>query len=219
MDSLNYKGSNEKLSAVGKEFLADLYSSSVGDNTYFRIFIDGNSYAVVSNPYGTKVSGDNYYAAWILKGGKYVKSPTLGYMAGSYFLTLPYAKADVKTATGTTTKVSSNATSTKHLDWQLMGKVRVVYDIKSSRSHGEDDVIYDEETAFLYSTFDGEKTKYKITIPKYGSQFDVYENGCYNGAEVQWDSHGKHIRYLPSISEMFTHRAGSYYLNVDAVRH
>lgn len=77
MDSLNYGGA-EKLSAVGKEFLADLYSSRVGDNTYFRILIDGNSYAVVSNPYGTKVSSDNYYAAWILKGGKYVKSPTLG---------------------------------------------------------------------------------------------------------------------------------------------
>ena len=70
----------------------------------------------------------------------------------------------------------------------------------------------------LYAAFDGDNMKYKITIPRTGGQYDVHENGSYTGAKIQWDSHGKHIRYLPSLSQMFTHRAGSYYLNVDAVR-
>ncbi len=222
MDSLYYQGV-KRLSAVGRELSADLYSSKVGDNTYFRITIEGDCYAVVSNPYGSGVSSEYYYAAWILKNGQYVRKPDLAYMAGPYFLTLPYAKTDDRKNTNTTNNVSSSSTpvssNTKQVDWQLMGKVRVVSDMRTTRSHGEEDVIYDEETAFLYSTFDGEKTKYKITIPKYGSQYDVYENGSYNGAEVHWDSHGKHIRYLPSLSQMFTHYAGSYYLNVDAVRH
>lgn len=220
MDSLYYQGV-KRLSAVGKELSADLYSSKVGDNTYFRITIEGDSYAVVSNPYGSGVSSEYYYAAWILKNGQYVRKPDLAYMAGPYFLTLPYAKTDDRKNANTTNNFSSNSTTTattiKQVDWQLMGKVRVVSAQRTTRSHGED-VIYDEETAFLYGAFDGDKMKYKITIPKYGSQYDVYENGNYNAAKVQWDSHGKHIRYLPSLSEQFTHYAGSYYLNVDAVR-
>lgn len=224
MDSLYYDYIGAKrLSAVGYEYTADLYSSIIGENTYFKIYIDGNYYAVLSNPYGHSVSSEYYYAAWIKKEGKYVKIPTLAYKAGSYFLALPFAKTDDKRNSNATTNVSSNSTqassTTKQVDWQLMGKVRVVSGMRTTRSHGEEDVIYDEETAFLYSAFDGEKTKYKITIPKYGSQYDVYENGSYNGAEVHWDSHGRHIRYLPSLSQMFTHYAGSYYLNIDAVRH
>ena len=222
MDSLYYNGT-KRLSAVGKEYTADLFSSRMGDNTYFKIYIDDDCYAVLSNPFGSKVSSEYYYAAWIKKDGKYVSVPTLAYKAGSYFLALPFAQTDDRANTNTTASISSSSTTTaittKQVDWQLMGKVRVVSDMRTTRSHGEEDVIYDEETAFLYSAFDGEKTKYKITIPKYGSQYDVYENGSYNGAEVHWDSHGKHIRYLPSLSQMFTHYAGSYYLNVDAVRH
>ena len=223
MDSLYYQG-EKKLSAVGRELSADLYSSKVGDNTYFRITIEGDSYAVVSNPYGSsKVSSEKYYAAWILKNGQYIRIPDLPYLAGSYFLTLPYAKQDERKITNTTANISSNstttATTTRQVDWQLMGKVRVVSGMRTERSGGEEDVIYDEETAFLYSAFDGEKTKYKITVPKYGSQYDVHENSSYNGAKVLWDSHGRYVQYLPSLSEMFTHFAGSYYLNIDAVRH
>lgn len=222
LDSLYYDGT-KRLSAVGKEYPADLYSSIIGENTYFKILTDGDFYAVISNPHGSRVASEFYYAAWIFKNGQYVRTPDLSYMAGPYFLTLPYAKTDDRTVANTTASVSSNSTTTttttRQVDWQLMGKVRVVSGMRTTRSHGEEDVIYEEETAFLYSAFDGEKTKYKITIPKYGSQYDVYENGSYNGAEVHWDSHGKHIRYLPSLSQMFTHYAGSYYLNVDAVRH
>lgn len=221
MDSLSYHNDKTRLSAVGTEFKADLYSSRIGDNTYFQIVIDGDRYAVVSNPYGRRVSSEDYYAAWLWKDGKYVSIPQLDFMAGTYFLALPYSKTDEKkvpnTTNNNTTSSSSTTTSNKQIDWQLMGKVRVVYDMRTTRSGGEDDVIYDDETAFLYSAFDGEKTKYKITIPKYGSQYDVYENGSYNGAKVQWDRHGKRIWHLPSLSEMYTHRAGQYYFNVDAV--
>ena len=220
MDSLYYQGV-KKLSAVGRELSADLYSSKVGDNTYFRITIEGDSYAVVSNPYGSRVSSENYYYAWILKDGQYMRTPELVYMAGSYFLTLPYAQDDRRNA-NTTANVASNSTSasstTKQVNWQPLGKVRVVSGMRTTRSHGEEDVIYDEETGLLFAAFDGDNMKYKITIPRTGGQYDVHENGSYNGAKIQWDSHGKHIRYLPSLSQMFTHRAGSYYLNVDAVR-
>ena len=221
MDSLYYQGV-KKLSAVGRELSADLYSTKVGDNTYFRITIERDSYAVVSNPYGSKVSSEYYYAAWLLKNGQYVRTPELAYMAGSYFLTLPYAKTDDRRNANTTANIASNSTpassTTKQVNWQPLGKVRVVSDMRTVRSHGEDDVIYDEETGFLYAAFDGDNMKYKITIPRTGAQYDVHENGSYNGAKIQWDSHGRHIRYLPSLSQMFTHRAGSYYLNVDAVR-
>ena len=219
MDSLSYND-RTRLSAVGTEFKADLYSSRIGDNTYFQIIIDGDRYAVVSNPHGRKVSSEDYYAAWLWKDGKYVPIPQLDYMAGAYFLALPYSKTEEKKVPSTninTTNSSSTMSSNKQIDWQLMGKVRAVYDMRTTRSGGEDDVVYDEEIAFLYSAFDGEKMKYKITIPKYGSQYDVYENGSYNGAKVQWDRHGKRVWYLPSLSEMYTHRAGQYYFNVDAV--
>lgn len=221
MDSLYYQRV-KRLSAVGRELSADLYSSKVGDDTYFRITIEGDSYAVVSNPYGSRVSSEYYYDAWILKKGQYVKKPDLAYMAGPYFLTLPYAKTDDRRNTNMTNNVSSSSTpvssTTRQIEWQLMGKVRVVSDMRIT-GYNEQEVIYEEETAFLYSAFDGEKTKYKITIPKYGSQYDVYKNGSYNGEKVQWDSHGKRIRHLPSLSQMFTHYAGNYYLNIDAVVH
>lgn len=221
MDSLYYNGT-KRLSAVGSEYTADLYSSIIGENTYFKIYIDGNYYAVLSNPYGHSVSSEYYYAAWIKKGGQYVKIPTLDYKAGAYFLALPFAKVDDKRNYNATSNVSPNSTpassTTKHVDWQLMGKVRIVSAQRTTRSHGEEDVIYDEELAFLYGAFDGDKMKYKITIPRTGGQYDVHENGSYTGAKIQWDTHGRHIRYLPSLSEQFTHYAGSYYLNVDAVR-
>lgn len=218
MDSLHYQG-DKRPSAVGRELPADLYSTKVGDNTYFRIAIDGDSYAVVSNPYGSRVFADYYYAAWILKNGKYERTPDLTYMAGSYFLTLPYAQKDDQKIANKTASSTTTATTTRQVDWQLIGKVNVVSGMRRTRSHGEEDVIYEEETAFLYSSFDGEKLKYKITIPKYGTQLDVHKNDNYSGAQVHWDTHRKHISYLPSLSEQFTHYAGSYYLNVDAVRY
>ena len=149
MDSLYYHG--VKLSsAVGRELSAELYSSKVGDNIYFRISIEGDIHAVVSNPYGTRVSSDNYYYAWILKNGQYVRTPDLAYMAGSYFLTLPYAKTDDKRNANTTANVPSNSTpassTSKQVNWQPLGKVRVVSDMRTTRSHGEEDVIYDEDS-------------------------------------------------------------------------
>ena len=225
IDSLTYRDEVKRLSAIGTEYTADLYSIRVGENTYFKIKIDGETYAVVSNPYGKRVSFDDYYCAWLWKNGKYVSMPDFTRMAGVYFLELPYSKSDetkkIETSFGTKDNVTSYNSSTnatnKQIDWQLLGKVKVYNGIRTRRYSGEDDVVYDEEIAFLYSFFDGDTMNYKISIPKYGQQYDVYKNYSYNGAEVQWDRHGKRVWLLPSLSEMYTHSAGGYYFNIDDV--
>lgn len=221
MDSLSYRGKKE-LSAVGKEYMASLFSSKIGENIFFKLKIDGESYAVVSNPYGNRVSYNDYYAAWILKEGNYLSPPKLTHMAGTYLLTMPYSVSNSNTSSYSSHNESQSNSSIvqneKQTDWQLMGKVYAVYNIRTTRSGGEDDVIYDEDIVFLYSSFDGNNIKYKITVPKYESQYEVYNNSSYNGSKVQWDRHGKRVWSIPSLSEMFTHRAGKYYFNVDEVK-
>ena len=86
------------------------------------------------------------------------------------------------------------------------------------RTGGEDDVVYEKETAFLLSAFDGDKLKYKLSVPRNGAQYDVYTNGSYNGAKIRWDNHGKHVWSIPSLGQMYTHRAGGYYFNVGDVK-
>lgn len=50
-DTLNYKGMGKELSAIGTELSADLYITKIDNTSYFNIVIDGQSYAVISNPY------------------------------------------------------------------------------------------------------------------------------------------------------------------------
>ena len=221
---MSYSDDKKRDTAVGTEFMADLYSAQVGNNTFFKIKINDEFYSVIDNPYGNRVSSNSYYSATIQKDGIYNKyMPTLTHMAGPYFLVLPTMNSTAQNKNQTNSSVKTTPKDTKQekqqvvVNWELMGKVNAVYNIRRTRSGGEDDYINEEEKAFLYSAFDGKEIKYKITIPKTGEQYEVYKNGSYSGAKVQWDRHGKHIWHMPSLSEMYTHRAGSYYFNVDSV--
>ena len=224
---VSYNDDKKRDTAVGTEFMADLYSAQVGNNTFFKIKINDEFYSVIDNPYGNRVSSNSYYSATILKDGIYNNYiPKLTHMAGPYFLALPSMNSTAQNNNQTNQNNSSGNTKNKEtkqekqqvvVNWELMGKVNAVYNIRRTRSGGEDDYINEEEKAFLYSAFDGKEIKYKIAIPKTGEQYEVYKNGSYNGAKVQWDRHGKRIWHIPSLSEMYTHRAGSYYFNVDSV--
>lgn len=224
-DSLNYKGIGKRFSAIGTEISGDLYITRLDNTSYFNIVIDGQSYAVISNPYNRKVSSKEYYMEWLYKDGEYVPTPDLTHMAGGlYFLQLPYAAKNNESISPNTTSMSlansipSSNKSEKHLDWQVMGRVQAVSDIYTRRYGGEDDVVYEKETAFLLSAFDGDKLKYKLSVSRNGAQYDVYSNGSYNGAKIRWDTHGKHVWSIPSLSQMYTHRAGGYYFNVGDVK-
>lgn len=103
-------------------------------------------------------------------------------------------------------------------NWQLLGKVTVYYgSIKKYHSHGEDSYSMSSETAFLYSSFDGNKMNYKIFVSADDKSYEVKLNSSYTGAKIEWNRNGKYITYLPSLSEMYPHRAGPYYFNVDYV--
>lgn len=93
-DSLYYTNEkNKRLTAVGTEFEADLYASKLGNNTFFKILINGESYAVVSRAKGDGfIPYNTYYRSCILKNGKYVSVPTLTHKAGQYFLNIPYSE-------------------------------------------------------------------------------------------------------------------------------
>ena len=101
-------------------------------------------------------------------------------------------------------------------NWKLLGKVQAYYgSLTKYRSQGEDSYSSSSETAFLYSSFDGEKMKYKIFVSVDDRSYDVLINPSYTGAKVQWNRNSKYITYLPSLSEMYPQKAGPYYLNVD----
>lgn len=102
-------------------------------------------------------------------------------------------------------------------NWQLLGKVDAVYGMKIHRV-GEDDYTFESKKAFLYSAFDGERMVYKIFIPIDEVSYTVTKNYSYTGAKVRWSSSGRTILSAPSYKEMFTHKAGPYYLNVENVR-
>ena len=103
-------------------------------------------------------------------------------------------------------------------NWQLLGKVEAYYGgIKTYSDHKEDSYNISSETAFLYTSFDGEKMIYKIFVSSDDKSYDVKLNPQYTGAKVQWNRNGTRITYLPSLSEMYTHKAGPYYLNVTHV--
>lgn len=220
MDTLTY-GAQKKYSAVGTEYMAGLYSSRVGNDTYFRITINGETYAVTSNPYNGKVTSEQYYAHWLLKEGSYQKISSIHYKAGPYFLDLPYGKPTIQASTSSSDKPSSNnssSTNTTSLSWQLVGKVQAVYNIRIERSGREDDAIYESETGFLYSAFDGKEMKYKLSIPGNGGEYNVYRSSSYDGSRVHWDRKGRYVSSVPSLSSMYTHIAGRYHFNMENVK-
>ena len=90
-----------------------------------------------------------------------------------------------------------------------MGKVTVTSDIRIVDNYK--DVHYDQEKAFLYSAFDGKQEKYKLSVPSKGTEYEVTRNTNYSGAKIQWSHNGKYVWSVPSLSEMYTHRAGYYY--------
>ena len=102
-------------------------------------------------------------------------------------------------------------------NWQLLGKVDAVYGMKIYRV-GEDSYSFESKKAFLYSAFDGERMVYKLFIPIDEVSYTVTKNSSYTGAQVRWTSSGRTIISTPSYKEMFTHKAGPYYLNVENVR-
>ena len=219
MDSLTY-GTQKHYSAVGTEFMAELYSTSVGNETFFKITINGETYAVTSNPYNSRVTSESYYAHWLYKNGSYQKITTINYKAGPYFLDLPYGKPTTQTSTsgsGKTSNNSSSSTSTTTLNWQLVGKVKAVYNIRIVRSGREDEEIRDSETGFLYSAFNGKEMKYKLSIPGNGEEYNVYKSGSYDNSRVQWDRKGCHVINVPSLGSMYTHTTGRYYFNMENV--
>ena len=234
LKDLNYKDGETHLSAVGTEYTAQLYMTPVGSSAIFTITIDGDSYTVVENPYGKKVSDRDYFAAWVLKGGEYVSAPKCTHKAGDYFLSLPFSnggtsasdtKSSTKTSTSTSTsssstsnsKSSSTTTAKKELNWQMMGRVTLLRNQRINRI-GEDSVVYDEEPAFLYSAMDGDRLVYRAYLINQGYYLSVSQNSYYTGAKVRWTSSGRSVIQCPPIEQMYTHCAGSYYFNLSSVR-
>ena len=103
-------------------------------------------------------------------------------------------------------------------EWQLVGKVQAVYNIRIERSGREDDAIYESETGFLYSAFDGKEMKYKLSIPGNGEEYNVYKSSSYDGSSVHWDRKGRYVSSVPSLSSMYTHIAGRYHFNMENVK-
>ena len=225
IESLKLKDGSTGPCAVGYEHEAELFTVRVGDETFYKIKIGNESYSVMPKPF-SGVSSQNYKVAVLDPGpppASYLPVPTLTHIAGQYLLNLPYStKVNTPSQTPSTSSTPNTSPSQNRevvLDWQLLGKVTVYNgEYRRSISHGEEDVTFESETAFLYSAFDGKEMKYKISIPKYGSQYDVHKNSSYNGDKVHWDRRGKRITYLPSVSSMYTHYAGGYYFNVDSAK-
>jgi hypothetical protein len=221
IETHSYNDGVMRPTAIGSEFVASLYSTNVGNKNYFKIVIDGQTFSVISNPFNGRVSPENYYTAYLLKNEHYVSNPQCPYMAGPYFLSLPFDQSNESVVSSVKTQEASSVQKNqqnKEPEWTAMGKVKAVSDIRTRRNSGEDDVVYDEENAFLYSAFDGKRMKYKLVIARSGEQYDVYQNSSYNGAIIKWSNNGKYVQYLPSLSEMYTHHAGGYYFNVDSTR-
>lgn len=219
IDSLGYADGTKRLSAIGTEAMAELFAYSIGNNTYFKVQIGGESLAVTENPYGTRVSPTSYIYAWVYRDGRYDATPSLTHKAGDFFLTLPFSYSNSNTTSNANNSKPSTDSPQKKVEenWQLLGKIKVFSNMRVQRDGSESDVVFDEEIAFLYSSYSDSKIKYRISIPKTGEQHNVYENDNYNGAKVRYTSNGKRVQYTPSISEMFTHYAGKYYFNVDRV--
>lgn len=87
----------------------------------------------------------------------------------------------------------SKAQETNSENWVYMGVVYGIYDIEITRSKGEDAIIEKGESAFLYSSFDGEKMTYKIYVPVEDRAYKVIKSSNYTGDDVRWSRNGKNI--------------------------
>jgi len=220
IESLKMKDGTHAPCAVGYEQEAELFSMKIGDDIFYKIKINNDYYSVLPKPYNG-YSQQKYKEAVLDPGpppASYLPVPKLPYIAGEYLLNLPFFES--KPAPQNTTSISQPTIPPQtNLNWQLIGQI-TVYNGQYHRSisHGEEDITFESENAYLYSAFDGSEMKYKITIPKYGSQYDVQRNGNYNGDKVRYTNNGKRITHIPDVSYIYTHRAGGYYFNVDNAR-
>lgn len=223
----DHQGNKEEHpTAVGYQHEAELFVLNVGQQLFYKIVIDGNTYAVSKKSF-SGVSLQNHYRAFLhpeAPNKKYLPVPELTHEAGPYLLNLPFSNSNSSSAATTsnnqnTQPANNNQNQQVVLSWQLIGKVNAYNgNYRTTRDHGEEDIDFESEIGFLYSAFDGKKMKYKLAIPKEGSEYDVYENSSYDGSRVKWDRHGKHILEIPHVSYMYTHEAGGYYFNAGDAR-
>ena len=106
--------------------------------------------------------------------------------------------------------------SPQNENWQYMGKVKAVTDIRYTSNYK--DYHEDYEYIFLYSTFDGEDMHYKVHDPQTGQTYDVHKSSSYCGAKIKWSPSGNRVEHIPSLSQMYTHWAGPYHFNVGNVQ-
>lgn len=113
--------------------------------------------------------------------------------------------------------VTTNALSQNNSgNWQYLGKVTAVTSIKPT--YNNKDIKEDREVVFVYQTFDGEKVKYRILVPRTECTYDVHKSSSYDGSQVKWSPSGNYVRYIPSLSSMYTHWAGPYHFNISYVK-
>lgn len=210
--------------AVGTEYTGELFVAGTGSNVVFSVSVGGEEYVVYPNPYGNKVSNEEYYSAWLLKDGKYESLPKLTHKAGDYFLALPNYNTESSTPPSRSTNKSNQKSSQSisnsgkdqsrsELRWETVGKVRAYKSQTIIQSGGEQDVKEEYDLAYLYSAFDGEKVRYKIHVPSTGSTYEASQNGFYTGEKIRYSRNGKRVEFLPSLQRRFTHVAGPYYFS------
>lgn len=98
-------------------------------------------------------------------------------------------------------------------NWQYMGKVRGVCDIRIV-DNGKD-VREESETLFVYSQFDGQRMIYKAVVSGTEEVYEVHKSSSYDGSYVRW--RGNRVSSVPYLSQMYTHYAGPYYFNVSNI--
>lgn len=98
-------------------------------------------------------------------------------------------------------------------NWQYMGKVRGVCDIRIV-DNGKD-VREESETLFVYSQFDGQRMIYKAVVSGTEEVYEVHKSSSYDGSYVHW--RGNRVSSVPYLGQMYTHYAGPYYFNVSNI--
>lgn len=103
----------------------------------------------------------------------------------------------------------------ENAEWQYMGKVRAVTDLRIINNGKDYKETY--EYVFVYSSFNGEKMKYRIYVPSIEQSFDVVTSTSYCNASFGMSPSGKYYWSIPPLSHMFTHYAGPYHFNMSSV--
>ncbi len=91
--------------------------------------------------------------------------------------------------------------------WTYVGKVQACTGIQKNYKS----VHQDCTMCVLYSNFDGENMIYKLYVPSDGRAYKAHHVGS-GGRYVEYDRHDR-VKYVPSLSEMYTHCAAGYYFN------